>query len=366
MGATPIRGWQIEVGTPEIDRISAGIQARQISQGPLTEQLEEALAARLGVAHVVCTTSGTSALMMSYLALGVGPGSEVIIPDRTWVATANAALLLGAKVRLVDVEPSRPVMDPDRLLAAITPRTRAIIPVHLNGHAASMEAILAVAEQHGIPVVEDACQAFLSRHHGRPLGTAGRMGCFSMGLAKLLTTGQGGFIACHDTADRDTLRRIRNQGLSGSSLDENITMLGGNFKFTDIQAAVGLAQMDRLDARIVRQRTIQEHYLAGLQHLPQLQTIPVNLATGEIPLRAEYLVDERAAFVQHMRLRGIEVNPHPVSLHQFPHLMAESQDFPHSLRYSGRVVTLPSGPDQPLENVAQTIDAIHSLRWQRR
>ncbi|MBF0137612.1 MAG: DegT/DnrJ/EryC1/StrS family aminotransferase [Magnetococcus sp. DMHC-1] len=362
MGHPPIRGWQIDVGAAEIARIAEAIQARQISQGPLTEEFEAALAHRLGVPHVVCTTSGTSALMLSYLALGVGPGSEVVIPDRTYVATANAALLLGARVVLVDVEPSRPVMDPERLAEAITPRTRVIVPVHLNGHAAQMDAILPLAAGRGIPVVEDACQAFLSQRHGRCLGTLGRFGCFSLGLAKLLTTGQGGFVVCHSESDRNHLRRLRNQGLSGGSLDEPIHMLGSNCKLTDIQAAVGLAQMARLDGRVARQRAIQESYVAGLQNLPDLQTVPVDLAAGEIPLRAEYLVDERASFVQEMRENGIEVNPHPVSLHLFPHLGVARRDFPNSLRYSGRVVTLPSGPDQPLENVQQTIAVIRKIK----
>src|SRR5262249_4651388 len=162
-----------------------------------------------------------------------------------------------------------------------------------------------VAAKHNIPVVEDACQALMARHTGKQLGTFGRFGCFSMGMAKLLPTGQGGFLVCHTQEDVTALRQIRNHGLSTSSLAERHGRLGGNYKFTDMQAALALSQLNLLAGRVERQKRILSTYRDGLADLPAFRCLDVAMDKGEVPLRSEFLCAVRDRFVADMKAEGI-------------------------------------------------------------
>ncbi|MBF0382236.1 MAG: DegT/DnrJ/EryC1/StrS family aminotransferase [Magnetococcales bacterium] len=357
-----INWWNVNVGEHAAPDIASAIAKGHISQGPITAEFERALAKFLGVPYTVCTTSGTMALSLSMLALGVGPGDEVIMPDRTWVASANAAMLLGAKVRLVDVlDQGLPIMDTAKIAEAITPATKVIMPVHLNGRGVDMEAVLNIAKKHGLQVVEDACPSLGSLHKGRAVGTFGRFGCFSLGMAKVLGTGQGGVVVCHNESDFNLLSRIRNQGLSGTSMDERHDIRGSNFKFTDIQAALGLAQIPSLEKRYDQQKKIHAIYAENLQKTSSIQFIPVDIAGGEIPLRAEGYCQERDRFVVEMEKRGVAVSPQSLNLSSYPFIGADKNRYPNAQRYSQTMLTLPSGPDQPLANVERTVEIIHSI-----
>ncbi|MBF0445478.1 MAG: DegT/DnrJ/EryC1/StrS family aminotransferase [Magnetococcales bacterium] len=362
MNETKINWWNIDVGEDAVPSIAAAIANGHISQGPITAEFEAALAKLLGVPYTVCTTSGTMALSLSLLAMGVGPGDEVIMPDRTWVASANAALLLGAKVRLVDVlDGGLPIMDTSKIAATITPATKVIMPVHLNGRGVDMEGVLKIAKQYGLEVVEDACPSLGSQQKGRPVGTFARFGCFSLGMAKVLGTGQGGVVACHNENDWKLLSRIRNQGLSGTSMDERHDVRGSNFKFTDLQAALGLAQITSLKKRFEHQKKIHAIYAQNLQNTASLQFIPVDIAGGEIPLRAEGYCKERDRFIAEMGQRGVAVAPQSLNLSSYPFIGANKKEYPFAQRYSQTMLTLPSGPDQPLANVEKTVEIIHSI-----
>ncbi|MBF0425974.1 MAG: DegT/DnrJ/EryC1/StrS family aminotransferase [Magnetococcales bacterium] len=352
--------WWIEVGEAEIARIAEAIRGRHISMGPVTAAFEEAIGHYLGVAHVVCVPSGSMALTMALMAAGVGPGDEVLVPDRTWIATATAPRLLGARVVLVDVRADGLVIDESQVEERITARTRAILPVHVNGTPAALGPLLEIAKRHGVTLIEDACQAFSSRYQGRCLGTFGRFGCFSLGLNKLLTTGQGGFVVCHDADDARLLRRIRNQGLSGADLSECHQISGSNFKFTDIQAAMGLAQMERLPARVEHQRAVYRAYAAGLADIPWLELTRVDLDAGQVPLRTEYVCLHREALIEALRRHDIIAEPQAPCLHQYGFL-ASDRTFPHAERYCSTLLMLPSGPEQPLAHVQRTINVIRQV-----
>nr|CRH08227.1 Putative pyridoxal dependent aminotransferase, DegT/DnrJ/EryC1/StrS types.Putative glutamine--scyllo-inositol transaminase. Putative UDP-4-amino-4-deoxy-L-arabinose--oxoglutarate aminotransferase [Candidatus Magnetococcus massalia] len=355
--------WNIDVGEAAAEGVAEAIRNRHISQGALTEAFETELARMLDVPYALCTTSGTVALMLSLRLLGVEPGDEIILPARSWVATANAAMLLGAKPILVDIEASRPVIDPWLIESAITPRTRAIMPVHLNGIGCQMDAIGAIGEKYEIPIVEDACQAIFSRQGARYLGTFGRLGCFSLGLAKMLPTGQGGVIVCHDRADYETLCALRNQGQRGGNLGDQIYMLGGNFKFTDMQAAMGLAQLPIIPRRIEHQLALQKVYEDGLCELPGMQPLSADATQGEHPLRAEWLCTWRHELLKTLNNHSIHAVAQGLGLHELPHiqpLLPMDAHFPNANRYSATFVTLPSGPEQPLENAQRTVDVLRA------
>ena len=352
--------WNIELGETEISNVISSIQNRNISQGKVTEDFEIKLAEQLEVPYVVCTTSGTVALLLAYMAIGIGPGDEVIVPNRTYIATAHPALLLGAKIKLVDVYSNKPILDENLIENQITSRTKAIVPVHLNGRSANMEVIDEIAKKHDIVVIEDAAQAFLSKRNGAYLGTLSRFGCFSLGMAKLITTGQGGFLACHIIEDQQKLLRLKNQGIFDVNRDKKFDMLAGNFKFTDIQASIGLAQLTKIQERLNHQVSIYKTYDNGLKSVKCLKSIDVEINNGEIPLRTEYLCTEREKFIELMLQHEIAVISQIPSLNDSPHLESDGF-FKNSQIYSRHLINLPCGPNQPMENVIKTIKVVKEI-----
>jgi len=251
-----------------------------VTQGPLTERFERLVAERHQARFAFATTSCTAALHLAMMALDIGPGDEVIVPAFTWVTTAHAAEYVGARPVFVDVARDTYNIDPARIEAAITPRTRAIVAVHLFGLAAPMAEILDVAQRHGLAVIEDAACAIGTTYQGRAVGTLGDIGCFSFHPRKIVTTGEGGMAATdrEDLADR--LRSLRNHGATGlppASLEPHgpwtmatFDRLGFNLRFSDIQAAVGVAQMGKLDRLLRERRARAERYSARLADVQEL------------------------------------------------------------------------------------------------
>ncbi len=353
--------WNTELGESEIARATDALSKRCVSQGRLTAKFEEALAERLKVPHVICTSSGTTALTMAFLATGVGPGAEVIVPNRTWIATANAALLLGAVIRVVDSRPGSMLIDESLIEAAITPATKAIAPVSLNGASVDNAHINEIAERHGLTVVEDACQALFSAHGGTYQGTRSRFGCFSLGMTKLITTGAGGFIVCHDSGDADLLRSLRYQGNPGAGMETPWEHFSGGFKYTDIQAAIGLAQLERVEERQQHMRAIHQLYEEGLQDTPFLKLFPINADAGEVPNKALTFCSEPSAFRTEMEAAGVQTLEQAPNVADYPFIDANPDDYPRSRPYAVHNVVLPCGPDQPLENIEKAIEAVRSI-----
>lgn len=299
---------------------------------------------------------------MSLWASGIGPGDEVIVPNRTWIATAHAPLLLGAKVKLVDVEPDRPIIDARLLEKAITGRTRAIMPVHLCGRSADMRAVNEIAGRHKLVVIEDAAQALGSRNADGLLGTQSDMGCFSLSVAKIISTGQGGFIA---TRSEETYRKLvlmRTQGV-GDIVNAEWDRPGFNFRFTDILASVGIVQLKLLPGRIEKVKKIYQLYMEGMAGLPFLNLIPVNLESGEVPVYIEALCECREELIDFLAERGIQCRPFYPDLDR-AHYLNDSEQFPNSEIFGKMGVYLPAGPGQLLENIHQVIETICQF-WTR-
>lgn len=358
-----IHWWRTSLGSAEIEGLTHAVSSRQISQGPLTVEFEAAIAAALQVPFAVATTSGSAALLMALLALDVGRDDEVIVPNRTFVATAHAALLIGAKVVLVDTLPDRPTMDVRQVERCITPRTRAIVPVHLNGRAVDIEGIRALARERGIRVVEDAAQALFSKTTRGYLGTEGDAGCFSLGMTKLISTGQGGVVVTRSAEVYAKLKLIRNHGVTDGLSDEYPRM-GFNFKFTDLLASVGLAQLARAADRITHVRRIYARYAEGLDKLAYLRLIPVSVSDGEVPLWVEALCPERGTLMEYLNTHGVETRRFLPDLHMSPHLGVQGP-FPNSRLFAEQGLFLPCGPDQPLDNVDRVIELLCSYQRDR-
>jgi len=348
--------WRTTFTNGEAEAIARAIMKGHVSQGPVVAEFERQLAAYLKVPFVVATTSGSTALLMSMMAAELGPGDEVIVPNRTWIATAHAPLLLGAKVKLVDVEPGRPIINAALVEKAITDRTRAIIPVHLCGRSADMRAINDIARRHQLLVIEDAAQALGSRNSDGLLSTQSDMGCFSLSVAKIISTGQGGFIATKNEVLYRKLIAMRTQGV-GDIVNAVWTTPGFNFRFTDILASVGLVQLGLLSARIQKAKAIYQAYVDGLQDVDMMKVIPVNLEQGEVPVYVEVLCERREEVIDYLAAKGVQCRPFYPDLNTAKYFM-NSGVYPNSIKYGTQGVYLPAGPEQSMRDIQSVIPHI--------
>ena len=361
MSSDQISWWRTSFGDAEVDKLRESVLAEHISQGPVTAEFESRFAEFVDVPYAMATTSGSVALYLALMALGIGPGDEVIVPDRTWVSTAHAALLLGAKVVLVDVLPDVPVMDVTQIRSKITPRTKAIMPVHLNGRSVDMAEINAIARENDLVVVEDAAQAFLSKNSLGFLGTQSDAGCFSLSVAKLISTGQGGLVVTSSQKVYKKLKSIGNNGVVDNFTDA-WNELGFNFKYTDLLASFGLVQLTRVPDRLAHVNDLYSRYRAGLSEyeFPFLRLLPVNQEAGEVPIYIEVMCDDRAAVMRFLGDRGIQTRPATPSLNTSDYMNAEG-GFPNSVRFSEQSLILPCGPEQPLNNVDIVLTALNDF-----
>lgn len=237
-------------------------------------RFEAAFAAHLGVKHAIASSSCTGALHMGMAALGIGPGDEVILADTNWIASAAPIVHLGATPVFVDIDAESWCLAPENVEAAITPRTKAILAVHIYGNLCDMDALQELAQKHGLHLIEDAAEALGSTHHGRRAGSIGSFSAFSFHGTKTVTTGEGGMFATNDSALYEHVLTLSNHGRARGQLKQFWPdMVGFKYKISNIQAAIGLAQMERIDELTARKRAILAHYKAALA---DLQSIAMN------------------------------------------------------------------------------------------
>ena len=275
----------------EIESLRSCLNSGWVTQGPAVAKFEKLVAARHQVEHALATTSCTAALHLATLALGLGPGDEVIVPAFTWVTSAHCAEYVGAKAVFADVDPATFNVSMPHLAAAITPRTRAIVAVHLFGLAAPMDEIMALARPRGIAVIEDAACAIGTNYKGRPIGGIGDFGCFSFHPRKVVTTGEGGMVTTNNAEYASRVQSLRNHGATGlppATADEphgpwtmaNFDVLGLNLRLSDIQAAVGVAQMAKLEALLAERRAAACCYSTLLSDVATLALPPTASEAG--------------------------------------------------------------------------------------
>lgn len=264
----PIPAARPVIGEEEIEAAVRVLRSGRVVQGPEVEAFEEAFSELVDGRHCVAVNSGTSALHMLLLALGIGPGDEVIVPSFSFAASANAVRLVGADVVFADIEPDSYSLDPAAVEAAVTPRTAAVMPVHLYGHPAAMDQLMRLAQTHKIAVVEDACQAHAASLHGTPVGAFGEGGTFSFYPTKNMHAIEGGMVTTADAALARTLRLLRNQGMEQRHANE---IIGANTRMTDVAAAVGRVQLSRLGAW-TEQRRANAAYLDAHLTSPHVRT----------------------------------------------------------------------------------------------
>jgi len=328
----------------EIARLMEVIDSNYVNEGEVTGEFERAIAARASVKHAIACTNGTSAIFLALAATGVGPGDEVLVPDLTFIATANAVRLTGARVVLVDVDPVKLTMDPVAAERAITTETKAIVPVHVSGRGVNMMALGEIAKRHGLQVVEDAAEALMSFQGGRMLGTIGELGCLSFSPNKAITTGQGGMVLTNDAELARRVRMLKDHGRPerGTGGDDIHYSVGYNFKLTNLQAAVGLAQLVALDERVMRQRRIHQIYVENLAGIPGLLLPGFDIAGGETPLWTDALTDRRNELDGYLSGLGMGCRRFWHPLHTQSAYVTSVESLKNSAEVSKRAIWLPS------------------------
>jgi len=325
-------------------RIQRVLDHGQFIMGPEVTELEDRLAGWTGAKHCIAVASGTEALLIALMALGVKPGDEVVTTPFTFAATAEMIALIGGKPVFVDVEEDTANIDVSQLEAAITPRTRAIMPVSLYGQPADMDEINAVAARHRLPVIEDAAQSFGAEYKGRKSCNLSTIGCTSFFPSKPLGCyGDGGAIFTSDDALARAMREIRVHGQSGRYQH---TRIGVGGRMDTIQCAVVLAKLERLDWEIKQRIEIGAHYSALLA--PSVKTMAVRPDRTSVYAQYTVRVQDRARFQEQLKSRGVPTAVHyPLSLHQQPAYAAgcAGQSFPVSERLAREVVSLPMHAD---------------------
>jgi perosamine synthetase len=341
------------IGAEEQEAVMRVLQSGGLAQGPEVEAFEQGFSELVDGRHCVAVNSGTSALHLSLVALGIGPGDEVIVPSFTFAASANAVRLAGASPVFVDIRRDDFCLDPAAVEAALTPRTRAVMPVHLYGHPAPMGPVARIASAAGLLVVEDAAQAHAATIDGKPVGAWGDAACFSFYPTKNMTTGEGGLVVTPDPDLARTLRLLRNQGMERRYENE---LVGFNVRMTDIGAAMGRVQLRRLPQWTEARRRNAAFLSRELRGV----SVPTE-APGAFHVYHQYTVrtEPRDELHAHLASRGVRSGVYyPVPVHRLP-AFSESVDLPETERASREVLSLPVGPhlaQQHLEHVVASVN----------
>jgi perosamine synthetase len=363
-GGNPVRAKLLPYGRQAIDE--ADIQAvvdvlrsDWLTTGPKVGEFEEAFAARVGATHAVSFTSGTAALHAAAFAAGLQPGDEAVTTPMTFAATANCVLYQGGTPVFADVRRDTLSLDPEQVQKKISSKTRAILPVDYAGHPAELKEIFAIAREHGLTVIEDACHALGAEYEGKRVGGLADMTVFSFHPVKHITTGEGGMVTTNDAKHAEALRRFRNHGISSDARQRQsagqwhyeMVLLGYNYRLPDFACALGIEQLKKLDANLARRREIAAQYTAAFREvvgvIPPAVKDDVNPAWHLYPIRLDLakLAAGRAEIFRALRAENIGVNVHYIPVHLHPYYREQfgfrAGDFPVAEDAYERLISLP-------------------------
>jgi len=349
-----------EIGDEEVQAVAAVLRSHFLVGGPAVQEFEGRVATAVGTRHAVAVSSGTAALHLALLALDVGPGDEVVVPGFSHPATANVVERVGARPVLVDIDLRTYNVDPAAMMAAVGPRTKALMPVHLFGQPAEMEPLLAAAADRGIRVVEDAACALGATYRGRPCGSLADLGCFSFHPRKVITTGEGGMVTTNDDALAERVRRLRNHGQVLQGGRGRFLEAGLNYRLTDLQGAIGVTQMRRLTSILERRAALAQAYAAALPDcasvaLPFVPTHVLPAWQSYVVLIAEGI--DRDAVQERLREEGVESTLGTYAIAAQPHYRDHSP-LPRSLAAQQRTLALPLHTGMSADDVGTVAAAL--------
>jgi perosamine synthetase len=383
-GGKPVRKTLLPYGRQSIDEadIQAVVETLKsdwLTTGPKVVEFEEAFADWVGAKHAVSFSSGTAALHGAAFAAGLGPGDEAVTSPMTFAATANCILYQNATPVFADVCVDTLNLDPEMAAKKITPRTKAIIPVDYAGHPADLDSFLTLGEKQGLTVIEDACHALGAEYRGKRVGSIAHLTVFSFHPVKHLTTGEGGMVTTDNRQFAETIRRFRNHGINSDARDRQksggwfyeMTFLGFNYRLTDIACALGMRQLEKLDANLARRREIAAQYNAAFHDLggimvPQVRS-EANPAWHLYPIRLDLpkLSANRAEVFRALRAENIGVNVHYIPVHQHPYYRERfgfhDGEYPTVEVAYERLISLPMFHSMTDEDVSDVIHAVQKV-----
>lgn len=353
------------IGDEERAAVDRVLRSGIIAQGPEVAAFEQEFSAHFGLHRAVtAVNSGTSGLHLGLLAAGVGPGDEVIVPSFTFAATGNSVVLAGATPIFVDIEPDYFSLDPDAVRAAITPRTKGIMPVHLYGHPFLVDDIEAIAREHGLAIYEDAAQAHGASWNGKPVGSFGDFAMFSLYPTKNMTSGEGGMVACANDEIERNMRLLRNQGMATQYANE---LIGFNARMTDIHAAIGRVQLTKIDAWTTRRQENAAALTAGLSDIDSIVTPKVHPVATHVYHQYTIRVDaserdriRQALADEHQVGAGVY---YPIPNHRLPSLasFAPGLDLPETEKAASEVLSLPVHPSLTPQHLERIVTAVRAV-----
>jgi dTDP-4-amino-4,6-dideoxygalactose transaminase len=372
------------IGEDEILAVSEVLRSGWLTMGARTEEFERQFAKYVGAQHAVALSSCTAALHLALEAIGIGPGDEVLLPTTTFTATAASVIYLGGRPVLVDIDPSTMNLDPEDAARRVTPRTGAILPVHMSGQPCDLAAIHTLAAEHGLRVIEDAAHALPASYRGQFVGAVSEFTAFSFYATKTLTTGEGGMVTTSNAAAAERMRMMRLHGIARDAWKRysaqgswryEVMEAGHKYNFTDLQAAIGLVQLKKCNAMQEARQRVAQRYFAGLEQIDEVE-LPVIRSDRKsswhlflLRLHLEKLEIGRDEFIEELQQRGIGSSVHFIPLHLHPFYQREfgyrPGDFPKAEAEYRRCISLPIFPTMQAEEIEQVILALTDIVQRR-
>lgn len=352
------------ISLPEIEAVSRVLSSGMLVSGPVVERFERILADYLGLPYVVCVSSGTAALHLSLMAADINSADEVLVPALSFPATANMVEIIGAVPVFIDCGPGRVSFDVEKLENSISPRTKAIIPVHAFGIPAEMDAVMTIASKYDLVVIEDAACALGSKYNDINCGTIGDLAAFSFHPRKLLTTGEGGAVATSDQVTANLIRSLRNHGYDGN----DFRYAGFNYRMTDFQAGMGITQLENFSSFLEERKKLAIDYKSMLQDIGWLEIVEAgpetqpNIQTFIVRL-AEYV--DRKSLIRFLATRGIEatIGTYCLPLTHYYRLRYgyRPEEFPHAFDAYNRLLSLPLYKSMSRQEMTKVVEVLKSF-----
>ena len=368
--------FDVTLGAEEEAAVLETLRSKWISTGPQSAAFEQAFAKAVGSQHAVAVSNGTAALHLAMIGCNIGPGDEVIVPSLTFVATANAARYVGARVIFADVRSEQDLtIDPQAIERLITPRTKAIVVMHYAGFPCDMDSIMELADRHGITVIEDACHGLLSMHNGRSLGTIGRAGCFSFFPNKNMTTAEGGMVVTADEEIARKVRLLRSHAMTTLSYDRarghaasyDVIDLGYNYRLDDIRAALGIVQLAKMPEDLVLRARLRESYEEMLR---ELDDVVVPFSRGNNEARSNHIMPiilrssdraRRDKVRGELQELGVQTSVHYPPAHKLSTFSAETCTLPVTEKVGDSLITLPLFKLMSQEQLALVVESLRTV-----